>query len=81
MIATAPLMALGPRKVAELIPDSWDNVLRFGYYPALVVGLVVAVMFLYRVALPQPLPTHRLIVGAVLAAVVFMVATWACGSI
>src|SRR5271169_7208723 len=32
VIAAAPFVALGPRKVSEWIPDSWDNVLRFGYY-------------------------------------------------
>lgn len=75
VIATAPLLALGPRKIAEYIPDSWDNILRFGYYPMLVLGLVAAVTLLYRVALPQPLPTHRLVWGAVLATTVFVVAT------
>lgn len=72
VIATAPLMVLGPRKVAQFIPDSW---LDLGYYPALVVGLLIAVMVLYRVALPEALPTHRLIYGAVLATVVFLIAT------
>ena len=38
-IVTAPFIALGPRKIAEFIPDSWDNVLRYGYYPALFLGL------------------------------------------
>ncbi|MGH3596962.1 MAG: YihY/virulence factor BrkB family protein, partial [Mycobacterium sp.] len=75
VIATAPLVALGRRKVAAFLPDSWDDVLRFGYYPALVGGLVVAVMILYRVALPEPLPSHRLIFGSVLATVVFLTAT------
>lgn len=75
VIATAPLLALGPRKIAEYIPESWDNILRFGYYPMLVLGLVAAVTVLYRVALPQPLPTHRLVWGAVLATTVFVVAT------
>ena len=32
-------------------------------------------MILYRVALPEPLPSHRLIFGAVLATAVFLVAT------
>src|SRR5260370_5678973 len=41
VIATAPLVALGPRKLAEFLPDSWDNVLQFGYYPVLFVGLAV----------------------------------------
>ncbi|TDL03558.1 YihY/virulence factor BrkB family protein [Mycolicibacterium obuense] len=75
-IATAPFLALGPRKIAEFIPDSWDNVLRFGYYPVLFVAITVGVLILYRVSLPRPLPTHRLILGSVLATTVFLVATW-----
>jgi len=35
---------------------------------------VVAVTILYRVSLPKPLPTHRLVWGALLAAAVFAVA-------
>ena len=62
-IATAPLLALGPRKIAEYLPDSWDNVLQFGYYPVLFFGLIVAVNILYRVSLPKPLPSHRLLFG------------------
>jgi len=68
-------VALGPRKIGEYIPDSWDSVLRYGYFPALILGLVVAVTILYRVSLPRPLPTHRLLWGAVLAVTVFVVAT------
>ncbi|OFJ55345.1 YihY/virulence factor BrkB family protein [Mycolicibacterium grossiae] len=75
IIVTAPFVALGPLKVAEYIPASWDNVLRWGYFPVLFLGLVIAVGVLYRVALPRPLPSHRLIYGAVLAAIVFLVAT------
>ncbi len=75
VIATAPLLALGPRKIAEYIPDSWDHALRFGYYPMLILALVAAVTALYRVSLPEPLPTHRLVWGAVLATAVFVVAT------
>jgi membrane protein len=75
-IVTAPFIALGPRKIAEYIPDSWDNVLQFGYYPVLFLGLVVAVSLLYRVSLPKPLPSHRVVIGSVLATVVFLVATY-----
>jgi len=75
-IVTAPFLALGPRKIAEFIPDSWSHVLQYGYFPVLVVSLIVAVTVLYRVALPRPLPTHRLLVGAVLAAAVFLIATF-----
>ena len=69
-------MALGPRKIAEWLPDSWDNVLAFGYYPVLFLVLVVAMNILYRVSLPKPLPSHRLLLGSVLATVVFLVATF-----
>src|SRR6478752_9959746 len=43
LILTAPFVALGPQKVAEYIPDSWDNVLRYGYFPALALALVAAI--------------------------------------
>ena len=75
VVATAPLVVLGPRKVGEHIPVSLANVLRYGYYPALVVVLLFGIVILYRVSLPEPLPTHRLIFGAALATVVFVIAT------
>ena len=75
VIAAAPLVALGPRKIAEYIPDGFETVLQFGYYPMLVAILIIAVTALYRVSLPDPLPTHRLVWGAVLATMVFLVAT------
>jgi membrane protein len=75
VIAAAPLLALGPRTIGAHIPESWDNVLRFGYYPMLILGLVLAVTALYRASLPDPLPTHRLVWGALLATAVFVVAT------
>lgn len=75
-IATAPLLVLGPRQVARFIPDDWDAVLRFAYWPTLVVALTIAILILYRVSLPRPLPSHRLVLGSVLATVVFLVATF-----
>lgn len=75
VILTAPLIALGPIKIAEYVPDSWDYTLSWGYYPALFLGLVAAVTFLYRVSLPRPLPSHRLVFGAILAAAVFLITT------
>ncbi|MBS9532021.1 YihY/virulence factor BrkB family protein [Mycobacterium sp. M1] len=75
VIATAPFVALGPRKIAEYIPESWGRALHLGYYPALVIGLLLAITVLYRVALPRPLPSHRLIYGAVLATTVFLITT------
>lgn len=72
---TAPLLAIGTIKAAEHIPGRWWNTLAYGYYPVLLLAIAVAVLVLYRVALPNPLPTHRLLCGAALAAVVFMIAT------
>ena len=75
VVATAPLIVVGPRKVGEHIPVGLSNVLSYGYYPALILALMVGVMILYRVSLPEPLPSHRLIFGAALATAVFVVAT------
>src|SRR5690242_8545127 len=41
VIASAPLVALGPRKISSYLPDSWDNLLHYGYYPALVLALEI----------------------------------------
>lgn len=73
-ITTAPLLALGPRKIAEYTPQNWHNALHYGYYPGLALGLIIAMTILYRVSLPKPLPTHRLIWGALLATTVFVTA-------
>ena len=75
LIVTAPLMVRGPRKIAQLIPDGLQDVLAYGYYPALLTGLIVTVVVLYRVALPEPLPSHRLIFGAALASAAFVIET------
>lgn len=74
-VAAAPFAALGPRTVAEHIPPGWADVLRFGYYPALALGLLSTIMLLYRASLPRSLPSHRLAIGALLATTVFVVAT------
>jgi membrane protein len=75
VVATAPVMVVGPRKVSEHIPYSLANILRYGYYPALILGLMIGVIILYRVSLPVPLPTHRLVFGAALATAFFVIAT------
>src|ERR1700739_1498883 len=75
VVGALPVMVVGPRTVSEHIPHGLANMLRYGYYPALILGLVVGILLLSRVALPVPLPTHRLILGTVLAAAVFLIAT------
>jgi membrane protein len=74
-VVAAPVMVVGPRKLSEHIPVGLANVLRYGYYPALIFGLMIGIMLLYRVALPVPLPSHRLVLGAILATAVFLIAT------
>jgi membrane protein len=74
-IIVLPLMALGPQKASQWIPESWDNVLQYGYWPMLGIGLVFIVTVLYRVSLPEPLPSHRLVWGALLATAVFLIAS------
>nr|WP_234974290.1 YihY/virulence factor BrkB family protein [Williamsia sterculiae] len=75
-----PLVALGPTYINELLPDSWNpignHLIAYGYYPAVGLLLVLGLATMYHVALPRPLPWHRLIAGALLAAVVFAVASW-----
>jgi membrane protein len=75
-VVVLPLIALGPQKIAEWLPNSWDNVLQYGYWPMLGVALVFIVTVLYRVSLPRPLPSHRLVLGAVLATAVFLTASF-----
>jgi membrane protein len=75
VVVSAPIAVIGPRELSEHIPVGLANVLRYGYYPALALGLIFGVMLLYRVSLPEPLPTHRLVFGAVLATAVFIIAT------
>lgn len=75
LVISAPVAVVGPRKVSQHIPEGTQNLLHYGYYPALILGLMAGVTVLYRVALPVPLPTHRLIPGTVLATVVFLIAT------
>ena len=75
VVSFAPLVVLGPRKVSENIPVGLSNVLGYGYFPALIFGLFLVVIVLYRVSLPEPLPSHRLVFGALLATAVFVIAT------
>lgn len=75
VVVTLPVAVVGPRKVSEHIPRGLANLLHYGYYPALILGLVLGIVILYRVSLPVPLPTHRLLFGAILATTVFVVTT------
>lgn len=75
-----PLVALGPDYLRDIVPDSWDPVVTslidYGYFPSVALLLLAALTTLYHLALPQPLPWHRLIGGAVVAGIFFWVASY-----
>lgn len=74
-----PLVALGPVYVQQILPDSWitvgSEVIDFFYYPAVGLLLIIGLTTLYKVALHTSLPWHRLLGGALLAGVFFMIAS------
>lgn len=87
-----PLVALGPTFVQRILPASWfeigSELIDFLYYPAVGLLLIAGLTTLYKVALHKSLPWHRLLGGALLAGVFFMIAsavlrfylTWVTGT-
>ncbi|MGB3773240.1 MAG: YihY/virulence factor BrkB family protein [Rhodococcus sp. (in: high G+C Gram-positive bacteria)] len=74
-----PLVALGPTIIVRVLPPSWaevgTHVVDFAYYPGVGLLLIVGLTTLYKVALHASLPWHRLLGGALLAGVFFMIAS------
>jgi membrane protein len=74
-----PLTALGPGLIPELFPaavrPTVAGLVDIFYYPGLGILLVVALATLYQLVLPNKLPWHRGLPGALLAMVVFLVAS------
>ncbi len=72
-----PLTALGPDLVPQLLPEAVrptvTQLVGVFYYPGLGVLLMVGLATLYKVVLPNKLPWHRGLPGALLAMVVFLV--------
>lgn len=75
-----PLVALGPNYLHDIVPDSWDPIITtlidYGYFPFVAALLLLVLTTLYHLALPHPLPWHRLVGGAVLAGMVFWIASF-----
>ncbi|WP_312870264.1 YihY/virulence factor BrkB family protein [Gordonia asplenii] len=75
-----PLVAVGPTYLQKIVPSSWGtvvaNLIDIGYFPLVAAVLVAMLTTLYHLALPNPLPWHRLIAGAILAAVFFWIASY-----
>ncbi|GEL24698.1 hypothetical protein PSU4_36520 [Pseudonocardia sulfidoxydans NBRC 16205] len=74
-----PVVALGPDLLPRVFPVAWQPAVTSAvdafYYPAVGVGLVLGLTTLYKVALPHSPPWRRLLPGALLAMVVFVVST------
>ncbi len=72
-----PLTALGPDLIPELLPaaarPTVAQLVGIFYYPGLGVLLMIGLATLYKVVLPNKLPWHRGLPGALLAMVVFLV--------
>lgn len=75
-VVTLPMIVVGPQRIGRILPESWENMMRFTYFPLLAVGLILLVTLLYRVALPDPLPSTRLVIGALLAVTFFATASF-----
>ncbi|MFL6144058.1 MAG: YihY/virulence factor BrkB family protein [Labedaea sp.] len=79
LVVGLPVLALGPDLLPDLFPAAWRPEIKdwvgLLYYPALGVLLVLALATLYKVALPRKLPWHRLLPGAILAMVVFLLSS------
>jgi membrane protein len=76
-VVTLPLLALGPELLGRVLPSSWTpavlETINVSYYPAVVVVIVLGLTTLYKAALPHSLPWRRLLPGAVLAMLVFVI--------
>jgi membrane protein len=74
-----PVLALGPELLTKVFPPAWrhniSDLISTFYYPVVGVLLVLALTTLYKVALPRKLPWLRGVPGAVLAMVVFLLAS------
>jgi membrane protein len=76
-VLVLPLTALGPDLIPELLPEAVRptvaQLVGVFYYPGLGALLMVGLATLYKVVLPNKLPWHRGLPGALLAMAVFLV--------
>jgi len=79
LVIGLPILALGPDLLPKIFPVPWREEITFWvdafYYPTLGVVIAVALATLYKLALPRKLPWHRLVPGAILAMIVFLLSS------
>jgi membrane protein len=71
-----PMMVLGPDLLRRMFPKSVrptvSTIIEAGYYPVLVLLLMIGLTTFYKLAPPKRLPWHRGVPGATLALLVFL---------
>lgn len=79
-IVIVPLLAIGPDYLPNLFPLEWrdtvSTIVNTLYYPVTILGLILLLSLLYKVAPRHKHPWYRGIPGALLAAGVFMVTSF-----
>jgi membrane protein len=79
-VVMLPILAIGPAVLTGLFPNSIrkeaGDIISVAYYPVIVVALVLLLATFYKVAPKHKHPWHRGIPGAVLATIVFVVASF-----
>ncbi|RJQ83588.1 YihY/virulence factor BrkB family protein [Amycolatopsis panacis] len=79
LVVGLPLLAIGPDLLPEFFPVTWRPTVASWvgtlYFPVLGVMIVLALTTLYKLALPRRLPWHRGLPGAILAMLVFLIAS------
>ncbi|MGS0687073.1 YhjD/YihY/BrkB family envelope integrity protein [Nakamurella sp. GG22] len=79
-IVLLPLLAIGPDYLPKVFPESWRaqvaDIVNFAYYPVLALGLIFMLTVLYKVAPKHKHPWYRGVPGALVAAAVFIVASF-----
>ena len=77
-VITLPLLVLGRGVLVGLLPDRWQAtatvLVNAVYWPAVLIGLLLALTSFYHVTLPNRLPWRRHLPGTVLALAFFLVA-------
>lgn len=75
-VVALPMMVLGPDLIKRSFPDRWRGTVNWlvntGYYPVLVLVLLIGLTTLYHLAPPRRLPWRRGAPGALLALLVFL---------